>query len=223
MIGKLLGHTSGADDRALRTPCAELGEGRCCDNCRQPRHRYGHTAGRFSRPVIYTTPVRFGADSRIRPPAGGSRVGGGGCPRWRNGDYRKQRVRRSACAGIGGGGAARYWAVVRQLTGWFAGMAAHGRVLAEPARLRRRGTGDCGEGTEFIERGHAPLPAPGDSCGEGRNEQVGQALPTGSLWSLQLAAQRSKHRAPTSAIRRTNCPHPQPHLWYLPAGLSHWD
>ena len=28
--------------------------------------------------------------------------------------------------GIGGGGAARYWAAVRQLTGWFAGMAAHG-------------------------------------------------------------------------------------------------
>ena len=160
MIGKLLGHNqvqTTARYAHLARNSVKVAAATIADSL---GHRYGHTAGRFSRPMIYTTPVRFGADSRSQPPAGGSRVGGGGCPRWRNGDYRKQRVRRSVCAGIGGGGAARYWAAVRQLTGWFAGMAAHGRVLAEPARLRRRGTGDCGEGTEFIERGHAPLPPP---------------------------------------------------------------
>ena len=139
--------------------------------------RNAHRAGAAGRPLSGTHGST--GRSRARPPGGGCRVGGGGRPQLWNTDYGKERVRQSARVGIGGGNAARYWPVVRQWTGWSAGVAFNGRALAEPARLRPRGTGVCGEGTEFIERGHAPLTAPGDRRGEGRNAKVGHRRPFG--------------------------------------------
>ena len=53
MIGSLRWSRAGADDRALRPPCAKLGEGRCRENSGQSGGRHGHPAGRFRRPLIY--------------------------------------------------------------------------------------------------------------------------------------------------------------------------